>query len=276
METFRGTVLNVDPAPRYRLADAPLAQAVVQINYPTVAALQTLEGIAPLQDELQDAFPYMQRSTMSEFTMNLGPAGPISSEPTNVVVHSFTNDTGWTLTVTPSSAALSVGSEYQGINDFAERFEHVVNALNSKGRFNRCTRLGVRYLDLVDIEADPEWHRWFRPEFVGLADPAVAPNLVQTLTEVRLRSVAGEMPVDGVLRYGVVPADSVLIGVPPRKVAERSYLFDMDMSVEPQHNVRPSALPDLFRTLHAGLEDVFHWSLTTAGKARFGYSVEEA
>lgn len=269
-------MLNVDPAPRYRLDDAPLAQAAVQIDYPTVAALQTLEGVAPLQDELQDAFPYMQRMTMSEFTMNVGPAGPISSETTNVVLHQFTNDDGWTLTVTPSSATLSVGMEYQGIDDFAARFETVVNALHAKGRFNRCTRLGVRYLDLVDIEADPEWYRWFRPEFVGLASPVIAPSLVQALTEVRLLANRNGQAVNGILRYGVLPPDSVLVGVPPRKVAERSFLFDMDTSLEPPHTVRPDALTDLFRTLHAGLEEVFHWALTEDGKARFGYSVEEA
>jgi hypothetical protein len=47
-------MLSVPPAPRFRMASAPLVEAVAQVNFPIVARLQSLEGIAPLRDALFD------------------------------------------------------------------------------------------------------------------------------------------------------------------------------------------------------------------------------
>jgi uncharacterized protein (TIGR04255 family) len=281
LETRR-LMLNVPDVPQYRMTAAPLVQAIVQVNYPVVARLQRIEGIEPMQDALGDMFPYMARNHVQEVSMNVGPAGP-TAESTQSIVNEFTNDDGWALSVSVNSASLSVDSRYLGIEDFAHRFDTVCRALSGAGGVKRCERLGVRYLDFVDAdEGTDAWATWFRPELVGLANPSLSsPWLRASLTETRLHQRAeGVLSntnafVDGVIRYGIVPPGAVMTGVPPRPVEHRTFIFDMDIYVATAQPMSADVLVPQFRALHGSLERVFHWAVTEAGRANFGYELIE-
>lgn len=115
-------------------------QAVAQVNFPIVARLQSLDGIAPLQDALFDLFPYMTQQVVHEVSLMIGPAGPAAPESAQSTIHQFTDDDGWALSVTVSSASLSVGPHYAGMADFAGRFRKVCEALRGAGRVRRCDK----------------------------------------------------------------------------------------------------------------------------------------
>lgn len=274
-------MLTVPPAPRFRMTSAPLAQAVVQVNFPIVARLRSVEGIAPLQDALFDLFPYMTQQVVQEMSLMIGPAGSAAPESAQTTIHQFTDDDGWTLSVTVSSASLSVGPQYAGVRDFADRLRRVCAALHDAGRVRRCDRLGVRYLDLVELtEGRDEWASWFRPDIVGLAHPDLSSaSLIASLTETRLQQepmgalsgLAGQ--VMGVVRHGVVPPGSVMQGVPPRPIDQRAFLFDMDTYVETPQPFEPERLAEQYVALHDEIENVFHWAVTDAGRDRFGYQL---
>lgn len=274
-------MLSVPPAPRFRMTDAPLAQAVAQVNFPIVAKLQSLDGIAPLQDALLELFPYMAQQVVQQVSLMIGPAGPTVPESAQSVVHEFTDDEGWTLAVTVSSATLSVGGQYSGVDDFAARFRSVCAALHDAGRVRRCDRLGVRYLDIVELEdGNDDWAGWFRPEIVGLTRPDLSSGgLVASLTETRLQQAPPGAPdgldgqVLGVIRHGVVPPGSIMKGMPPRPVEQRAFLFDMDTSVQTPQPFDAQRLAEQYVTLHNEIEKVFHWAVTDAGRERFGYQL---
>lgn len=272
-------MLDLPNPPQYRMTDPPLAQALVQTRFPIVARLQTIEGAASVQQALGDRFPYLNQNVVQQVAMMVGPAGPVAPQTEQSVVHELSGDDGWTLTLTVNSATLSVGLDYGGIDDFVARFAEVCAALADAGGVARCDRLGVRYLDVVEIGADADgWETWFRPELVGVAAPVLSrTSLTSSLTETRLvlqpdgPFAALQAPIDGILRYGVVPAGSIIVGVPPRPVAERAFVFDMDSSIAVQQPFDADVLPEQFRALHAQVEKVFHWAITEEGKDRFGY-----
>jgi uncharacterized protein (TIGR04255 family) len=271
-------MLTVPPAPRFRMTSAPLVEAVAQVSYPIVARLQSLEGIAPLQDALFDLFPYMTQQVVQEVSLMIGPAGPAAPESAKSTIHQFTDDDGWRLSVTVSSASLSVGPQYAGVDDFAGRFRRVCAALHDIGRVRRCDRLGVRYLDLVELtEGSDEWASWFRPDIVGLASPDLSDaGLIASLTETRLQQEpmgALSGPMLGVIRHGVVPPGSVMQGVPPRVIDQRAFLLDMDTYVQSPQPFEPERLAEQYLTLHGEIEKVFHWAVTDAGRERFGYEL---
>lgn len=274
-------MLTVPPAPRYRMSAAPLVEAVAQVNFPIVARLRSVDGIAPLQDALFDLFPYMNQQVVQQVSLMIGPAGPAAPDAQSSTVYVFTDDDGWTLSVTVSSASLMVGPEYAGVHDFAGRFRSVCTALREAGQVRRCDRLGVRYLDLVELDDDSgEWARWFRPEIVGLAAPAIsANNVISSLTETRLQhepegALAGlEGQVQGIIRHGVIPPGSIMKGVPPRPVDERAFLFDMDTFVTTAQPFDVQQLNEQYYALHAEIEKVFHWVVTEEGRTRFGYEL---
>src|SRR3954454_6584238 len=204
-----GGMLDVPEPPRYRMNAAPLVQALVQVNYPIIPRLQTPEGAAEVQAALGTRFPYLSQSVVQQVALMAGPVGPAVPQATQSLVHELTSDDGWSLTLAMSSATLSVGPQYAGIDDFAVRFAEGCSALATAGGVSRCDRLGVRYLDLVDVHGAEDWDTWFRPEVVGIASPRLTgQTLVSSLTETRLRGVlegqAEALPTaaDGILRYG--------------------------------------------------------------------------
>lgn len=273
-------MLTVAAAPRYRMRSAPLIQALAQVNFPIMPKLQTVEGMAPLQERLGDLLPYMNQQVIQQIDLLVGPAGPAAGNAQSETLYIFTDDDGWALQVTTQSATLSVdGGHYRGVDHFRHRLELVWQALREAAGVRRCDRLGVRYLDIVETE-DANWASWFQPEVVGLAHPGLSGDaLTSTLTETRLQSELGgpvqglSRKIEGIIRHGVVPGGSLMQGIPPRPITQRSFILDMDTFVAAPEPFDPPRLADQFAQLHAGIESVFHWAVTEAGKEHFGYEL---
>lgn len=274
-------MLIVDAAPRYRMRSAPLVQALAQVNFPIMPKLQTVEGIAPLQEHLVDLLPYMNQQVVQQVELFVGPAGPASSNAQSATIHVFTDDSGWSLQVTTQSATLSIdGANYLGVDDFRVRLEHVWSALYEAAGVRRCDRLGVRYVDIVPLEGAADWAEWFQPEIVGLAHPRLSGGvLASSLTETRLRADLGEAfagqngQIEGIVRHGVVPAGSLMQGIPPRPIPHGSFILDMDTFVVTPEPFDPKRLAEQFSELHSEVDKMFHWAVTDVGRTKFGYEL---
>lgn len=277
-------MLTVPLPPRFRMSAPPLVQAVVQVNFPIVSRFESVEGVAPLHSALFDLFPYLNQQIVQQVSLMIGPAGPATPQSAQATVYELTDDVGWKLSVTVSSATLEVGAEYAGVGDFARRFGRVCAALHEACSVRRCDRVGMRYLDLVELTDDNnDWARWFRPELIGLANPAIsADGLVASLTETRLQGDPGgiladlEGCVEGIIRHGVVPPGSIMKGMPPRSVQRRAFVLDMDTYLATPQQFDEQRLVKQFGVLHAEIAKVFHWAVTEDGRARFGYELIDA
>lgn len=276
-------MLHVDPAPQYRMTAAPLVEAIAQVNFPIMPKLQTLDGIAPLQEHLSELLPYLNQQVVQQMEFTVGPAGPAGGSSQASTLNVFTSDDGWTLQVSVGSATLSVdGANYSGVDDFRQRLLTVLTGLQTTAGVRRCDRLAVRYVDIVRADSD-SWADWFRSEIVGLTSPVLSGGVLgSSLTETRLQAdptgalshLRGQ--VEGIIRHGVVPPGSLMQGIPPRPIPQRSFIFDMDLFVTVTQPFAAGVLADQFLEVHAQLEKVFHWAITDAGKTQFGYELVEA
>ena len=266
-------------APRYRLERAPLVQAIAQVRYPLIAKLESLSGIAPLQEELRAVFPYMEQEVAHEVSLVVGPAGPAAGASEASVTWKLTNDSGTQIVVSAGSASLSAGTSYTTVEAFSADFEHMLNALISVG-VPRCDRLGVRYLSLAeDLPGeDRSWRRWFKPELLGWAGTDVIEDgvLETSINQVMLRQPpTGDLsgpPADiqATVRHGAVPAQTQVPSTPPLHIAVPSYLIDVDVySVGPQR-FRPASILEQFEIFHQQIDRFFYWSLTEEGAEHFG------
>lgn len=268
---------------RYRLENPPLAQALVQVRFPVVAHFQELAGVAAIQDTLLDLFPYMEPQRLQQVSLAFGPAGIEPSASEARVTWKFTDDNGWTLTLEPGSATLFVGGDgYRGIENFADRFLHVLEALNKTGRVRRCDRLGVRYVNVVEALPDEErsWARWFRGELLGWvgaeilkADTHLQFSITQSQLSARPLGAFASMPADvqALVRHGVVPVqtDIALDGGSPQVLDRESYVLDLDLSVQAPQPFESGTLIKQFEALHAQIDAFFRWSLTETGAQHF-------
>lgn len=274
-------MFNLDAAPKFTMERPPLAQALGQVRFPLIAHLQTLAGVAPLQDRLSEHFPYMEQNHVRAISFQVGPAGAALSEGESATSWEFTDDDGWMLVLSAGTATLSAGQSYTNSADFGSRFGAILTALAEVEHVRRCDRLGVRYLDLAPTPPGEEdaWHHWFRPEVVGwpavgiLAPGAhVRSTITQTLitcdTTGDFAGAPGE--VQALIRHGFAPVGSVIPGFPQIELEQASWLLDLDLFVASQQRFISEALVAQFHSLHSHIDRFFRWAMTDDGVLYFG------
>jgi uncharacterized protein (TIGR04255 family) len=276
-------VFELDSPGRYRLDRAPLAQALAQVRFPLVAHLQTLPGVAPVQDRLRDLFPYMEQQRVQEFAWQVGPGVPsVAPEVETSITWEFTDDDGRLLVLAAGSATLSVGEQYEGIEDFSDRFRQVIQALAAVEALRRCDRLGVRYLSVAEPPPnDPNaWSRWFRSELTGWVASGIVGSKTSvngSITQTQLATPPlGDLAVcpgdvGGLVRHGFVGTGTVIPGVPPIVTAQPAYLFDVDLFVAIPQRYDVAGLVTQFLALHSQIDRLFKWTLSDEGRQYFGY-----
>lgn len=266
-------LIELPPVDRYRLARPPLAQALAQVRFPLVAGLQSLAGIAPLQERFETTFPYMSQNQVQELSFLIGPAGAAAPQTGTALVTEFTDDEGRLLSIHPGSATLSMGATYDGIEDFAERFSDVLRSLSEVVGVRRCDRLGVRYLNTVGASSNASWRSWFRTELVGWAASQIVAAEAMTqssVSQTQLAGAIGSVDAQAIVRHGLAPTGSTLPGVPPVTVSELTFFLDFDFFVTGPQRFAPESILAQFRVLHDQIDRFFRWSLTSAGADYFG------
>ena len=278
------TVFDLMSRPQYRLTRPPLIQALAQVRYPLRARLQTLDGVALVQDRLEPLFPYMAEQHVQQVSLLVSPGAPAQAESQTSRSWRFTDDDGWALSLAADAATLSVGPQYGSFQDFAQRFRSILSALAEAGGVTRCDRLGVRYINIAEVPvASPtEWRDWFRAELTGWSTANVIGDdttLITSLTQTQLTArPVGDLsgpPVDiqGIIRHGYIPPNTTVPGVVPIQPQGAAFLLDMDLFVEAPQPFDVESLTTQLNLLHGQIDGFFRWALARGGEAYFG--VEE-
>lgn len=266
----------------YRLARPPLAQAIAQVKFPVRARLQSLEGVAPVQEQLDELFPYMQQAQVHQLQVVIGSAAPPAAAAQTSHTWNFTDDAGCTLELSTDTATLAMDHRYQGLEYFAHRFRALLDVLAGPAGVQRCTRLGVRFLNIAydpPGSDDPGWRGWFRPELVGWIGGDILSSgatMVASITQTQLAAPpVGDLsgsPVDvqGVVRHGYVPTATVLPGAPPISLEKPGYLLDVDLFIDAPQRLDTTEIGAQFAALHQQIDRFFRWSLTPVGAEYFG------
>jgi hypothetical protein len=74
-----------------------------------------MDGIVPVQEQLDQLFPYMKDQQVQQLALVIGAAS--SSMPTAKIWHFYDNH-GWAADISPDSATLSIGIQYRDFREF--------------------------------------------------------------------------------------------------------------------------------------------------------------
>lgn len=220
----------------------PLVAVVVELRFYPI--LKIPAGVADFQEEVRRAFPAFQDLTRQ--LVNLSPVGPV--ELRNERLFNFhKSDQSTTLTISSSSLVVECRRH--------ERREHYIadmklgiDALRKTYGDIVPTRLGLRYVDLIDkdqIQADlgrpTTWQALVSERFISV--PTALADLRDTLFACE---VASSMASGGqTIRYGLVQDTDGRV----------KFRLDADRYVE--GNVDPSRLVDLLESFADDLFSVF-------------------
>ena len=264
------------PGP-YRLDQAPLAQAVVQVRFPVIAHLQSLAGVARLQDRLRSLFPFMEQRQEQQVNVQFNGGGLPAVQQMASTAWDFTSDEHpYRLAVDSGSATLTVAGEaYSGVQDLADMFREVATALDEVEDVRRCDRLGLRFLNVFPAGGGLDGVlRLFKTEFVGLLGALPASTTIAgSISQLQLSSnkvLADNTEVQAIIHTGVLPAGNVLPGLPPITLQERSFLMDFDVFSQQPRKFRADSLASAFDALHAEVDALFFFSLTDEALGAFG------
>ncbi len=274
-------MFGLDPAPRYRLARPPLVEALGQVRFPVRAKLNTLDGVAPIQERLDSVFPYMNQQQVQQVSLLVGAAGPAAAESQTAQTWRFTDDSGWSVVIAPDSATQSTGPQYGEFSEFSDRFRTVLTALADGAGVSRADRLGVRYLNIAEVPPgnDGAWREWFRPELIGWSGSEAVSDTTRLITSITQTQLAAEPvgelsgpPVDvqAIVRHGLIPTGTIVPGVLPRQPQNPAYLFDIDLFIDGAQTFDVDELSRQLTMLHDQIDRFFFWAVAPGGAEYFG------
>lgn len=277
-------LFRLDPAPRYRLDRSPLVQVLGQVHFPMRPKLNTVDGIAPIQQGLEPIFPYMKLQQVQQVSLVVGSVGGINQASQIFQSWHFTNDSGWSLSVSPDSASLTVEHQYTQFSEFSDRFREILSVLAISAGISRADRLGVRYMNVAEVPLTDEgsWRNWFRPELTGWSASEVVSDsttLITSITQTQLTAAPIDElsgpPVDvqGIVRHGLIPAGTIVPLSLPMQLQNPAFLLDIDLFVDAPQRFDPEELSRQVTILHDQIDRFFFWAVADDGATYFGREV---
>lgn len=142
---------------------SPLSLVVCQLRFEHLGEVEPHQ--ASLRELLGDAYPLSQRLQATE--LQVGAGGAQAAVANGLRFASIEGD--WTFTLMPDFASLET-TAYTDWEDFESRLKHVLEALVGAARPRVETRLGLRYvnqLELESVKAPSDWTQYLQPAVVA-------------------------------------------------------------------------------------------------------------
>jgi uncharacterized protein (TIGR04255 family) len=236
------------------LKNSPLKLVICQLRFPRVIGLG--EGdVRPIQRGLARDYPEAEVGRLAEFGIS-----PKGISPTGEVdqVFNFRDETrAWTVSLSPAALSLETAA-YVDFTDFITRWHRIVDLVTSTIGIERQDRIGLRYVDELQVAPDPhadDIARVVRPELVGVvgAHPRTA-RLLNSMSELRFAQDRGACT----LRHGLV-----------RRDGEAVYVLDYDFYDDASQPLDLDTQVRLLADFNHGAYELFAWSVTPDHFATF-------
>lgn len=243
------------------LANAPIERVIVQLRFPIILAIEQSQAIAPFQDAVRSAYPFLRREQGVQLEIG---EGETSREPrTTWRFHDQTES--WRVSLGMDFVALETTS-YVSRTDLVDRFHFVLEAVDETFSPGNMDRLGVRYIDRV--KGDMDLAGLFRPEVSGVIGTELRSATQYSVSEVRF---GGEGVPHGMsARWGLLPAGATF---DPAAIAVRdepTWVLDVDSYVQGPRELDAEDVASSVRTLAKDAYALFRWAVTDEFLRKFG------
>jgi uncharacterized protein (TIGR04255 family) len=251
--------LSGAPPKEIALRAAPLVSVIAQVRFPALLAVRSTDRMIGLQDLVRKTYPHLERQDIPT-TFIIGPA-PHSGSMGEPVVHwrfadGIGSDWKWRISLTQDFISLE-SRAYDSRQNFLERLETILCALESTLAPTHVTRLGIRYIDQIKGEAVSRIGSLLRSEVMGVAS-LLGENAKQFFTELHVAADPGDLQA----RWGKLPAGMTIDPnlVPP--LTEDSWLIDLDVSKSQMSEFQTAAVIETAKLAAERVYAVFRWMVT--------------
>ena len=235
----------------------PLQKVVCQLRFPEILKIAS-ELPSNFQDRIRSQYPYYEEeksylperiSGIIEQLSNIGSLKKTFEEPN----HKFTSENKKThVNLTQDFIALT-DNNYKSWENFSQEMNLVAQALEEEYKPNFYTRIGLRYIDIIEREkiglGDIAWSKLLNPALIGLlGDTTLQTAPVHIISEAEF-----DIRIEGIskvrLRHGLI-----------YKNHQEQYLIDTDCYTEERSEF--DAIPSILKSFNRTAGDLFRWTLS--------------
>lgn len=258
--------LTDPPPPVVVLPHAPLLRVIVQVKYPTLATIQSLEAIAPFQEAIRGEYPELRTEDLAHLQVQL--VGQSSVLTSSKKVWRF-HDEQHHFRVSLSTEFLTLETtHYPGRAAFFDRFNRLVKVLIRCFNPSSYDRLGLRYIDRVEEEDVHALQALIRPELLGVLTTPLADRTHLSVCESHLtpREPDAQLRLQWALLAPGQTPDPLTI----EPCNQQSWLLDLDMFSTKGGAFDASRIAERLTEFGARNYAIFRWAVTEAFLERFG------
>lgn len=202
------------------LPSAPLVGVIAQVAFTEILSIDQKSFIAAFQERVRKEYPLVQSQTAKTMSVDVSGAS-IAMKEANI--WRFTDATRtWRLSLTPTFLALET-RRYSSRADFIERLGRAVDAAKETLKPTHVVRIGVRYIDQVDLE-NYSMADLLKEEMMGVSGTFSVDRLKHSISEVLCSTAEGSL----LARWGALPANASHEPEIMRPIPNRSWFLDLD------------------------------------------------
>ncbi|CAN5587355.1 hypothetical protein BH23CHL2_BH23CHL2_26030 [soil metagenome] len=256
--------LNLPSLPRTAFRHAPLSLVLCQIRFPNRLGFGGDTTVASFQRAVEGEYPFVDEAT--DFQIQVGGlSAALSSPPVQSQSKWVFSDESddWKLILASSFLSLET-RQYRDFESFQERLSFALSALVEHIQPNRCTRVGLRYINEIR-NADCNWEGVVRENLLGpLSVAEISSRAISSRQEIFLRFDGRS---HASVRHGLFPEGTTVD--PPPTDADLStpfYLIDIDAYGEFSKGksipLTVASVSELVDQYHDVVSAFFRWSIT--------------
>ena len=151
------------PPKEVPLTNAPLVRVIAQVRFPPILSIEKKDFVGSFQEAIRDTYPILQPEQTQGLI--LGPQGLMQADP-QMVWRFADADGNWRVSLASGSISLETIA-YSSRNNFIERLEYVLNALDVHIKPQIVERFGLRYIDRLINQELKDIQKLVRSEIAG-------------------------------------------------------------------------------------------------------------
>lgn len=251
---------------RVHLEAAPLVRVLAQVRFPRILKIADEAYIGDFQEAIRREYPNLEPEMVRGIHLDVNDNG-ISHRVQEAIVWRFL-DKEKTHRVSLSQDFITLeAARYGTREDFLARFGALISALQKTICPSNATNIGFRYINRMSgDDALSRLPAVVRPELLNVLQASFLPYVETSMTELSAATLEGRL----LVRFGLAPAGFTHDPSTAPAVPERSWVLDVDSTLETDAEFEASALQERLESAAGRAYSFFRWSVQPAFLDQYG------
>jgi uncharacterized protein (TIGR04255 family) len=244
------------------LRNAPLVRVLSQVRFPDVTVAPDKNFVAAFQQAIRRRYPLVREETTPNIAFGQGGV----SVTTNAIWRFLDAASVWRVSLTPTFISLET-KKYESGEDFVRRFRALLADLGDTIAPSHVTRIGIRYVDQVDVTGGIVVEDLLRPHMNEITGSLK--GVRHMLSELEAETAEGAV----LARWGHMPDNGSHDPdiMPPRP--NRTWFLDVDSFASYESNLleyQVDEISNITMSLANRAYDFFRWCVNDRFLEAFG------